>query len=752
MAAQDKLEKLQQFQRTQQLIHDLNLEKATQLPSAAGAEGVSNPAKSHAVTSFLLNRTRDSVSRHDMTLIREHLKVFSELDPANPYYSTLLERINHGEHITWKDFEQALNRFSSNEYYMVKLQDEINNAKLAETGETPTEVTETDERPSSIVDLPSQPEKPAEETPPSQSQQPVAPHIEALQAPKRPIFIQRPSAFTKQTEEKLNKANQSMQKAQKEIRTQSPSAPQSSEKLSDRLNSATRAIRVSHPQPPPSATRIRSAKPPAVISSRKRQAPQQQKNEDNKNKALGLLKKGPGPGGLNIPWVPKFLQNAARNLLRNAVNLGSRAISSLARGAFNLGSRALAQLLPRAGLQAGMAAGRGLLFSAGGTAAAVVSSAIFWWILAVVGLFTFIWWWDQFIGNSECEKPTGEMRIVKRLGGVGSLEVDPSKIEAAIPNGQKMDFVIEASYQLACRTRTLSSVVVTDRVPEGTEYIEGSATAGFYQTNGEPVKGVYDSNTRTITWSFTNFPMSNPVYIYFSAQPDPNTIDTWVMNEATVRFTESGRTGLGGGTGGVIDAQSASLEAVIAQAAQRVGMEPALMKAFIRVEAPQTLKYSEEEFRFFSTPGWWEGLEANASTLPGNDPTIIRGYAYNTCAYTSCAPGADVRGVTQFELRTWNGVASQLQFADGHTPDRRNATDAIFGSALHNRQNAEIYTGSSNVEWTEDVVKAAGRVYCAGPAAAKNPARVRDSACMQGGVTYDDLLWQYYLEYRGGQQ
>ena len=239
--------------------------------------------------------------------------------------------------------------------------------------------------------------------------------------------------------------------------------------------------------------------------------------------------------------------------------------------------------------------------------------------------------------------------------------------------------------------------------------------------------------------------MSNPVFIYFSAQPNEKTIDTWVMNEARVTYTEGGRPGVGGA--GTISVQSASLQAVIDQAAQRVGMEPALMKAFLRVEAQAVLNYSEEEFKFFSTPGWWEGLVDNAATRDGNDPTIVRGYGYNTCAYTGCAAGADVRGVAQFEIRTWEGIAKQLSFDDGHAVDRRIATDAIFGSALLNRENAEYYTGTSDFEWTEEVIRAAGRIYCGGKSAARK--KLTDGACMAGGKQYEDLLWGFYLEYSG---
>lgn len=371
---------------------------------------------------------------------------------------------------------------------------------------------------------------------------------------------QRPS-LSPEMEAKLNQANRSMQEAKKRLASENPPQPSQSaqdklskaqrsmqrppqaaeaplsEKMSQRLNSATR-MRPTGPLERPTA-RVRAGRT-GVVSRANRRPVQAAEDRLRRRAGLGLLGRGAGSGGWGLsPLLSRWGWNLARGAARLLGNLAS----NLVRGAFNLGSRALAQLLPRVGMQVGMGAARAGIGLAAPAAIAVALNPLTWVIVALTGLFIFINWYDNFRANSECNKPTGEMRLTKRQGGIGSLEVDSSKIEAAVPNGQKIDFVIEASYQLACRTRTLSSVVVTDRVPEGTEYIEGSATSGFYQTNGEPIKGVYDPTSRTLTWSFTNFPMSNPVFIYFSVQPNASTVDTWVMNEATVRFTESGRTG-----------------------------------------------------------------------------------------------------------------------------------------------------------------------------------------------------------------
>ncbi len=743
MAAEDKILKLQQYQRTKQLIHDLNFDKAIQLPMAAGAEGSSLSRPVQHSQSWIVRRAQDSVSKNDMSLVEGHVKVMNEMDPANPYYSNLLDRISHGDHINWKEFEDAVSRFSSNEYYLIKLQDAINdaNANLTLAGEAPTEIV-PDEIPVETAAIPPTDQPPAEPARPPESspETPSAPQPTHIEPIRRPTFIRevRRIPQTQKPEELKQNLKQKMQRSQGppgEPRPRNPLPTRTS-----RISSQTRK-KITPKLGPKLAPKIGTA---AALGGGGGAASGGLLG--NLLGARGMLQAGQwlankfglqGLGRLLGNLMPeKLIAQGLRGLWNVGTSFGRAAFDGLIRNAFNLAPR---------GIGSFGGGGLGSFFSgAAATTGAILTSAIFWWVIAFVGLFVFVWWYDQFMGNSECNKPTGEMRIVKRQGGIGSLEVDPTKIEAAVPNGQKIDFVIEASYQLACRTRTLSSVVVTDRVPEGTEYIEDSAISGFYQTNGEPIKGVYDASSRTLTWSFTNFPMSNPVFIYFSVQPGPNTVDTWVMNEARVRYTEGGKSGLKGGT---IDVQSPTLQAVIDQAAQRVGMEPALMKAFLRVEAQAVLNYSEEEFQFFSTPGWWEGLVDNASTREGNDPTIVRGYGYNTCAYMGCAAGADVRGVAQFEAKTWEGIAKQLSFSDGHTVDRRIATDAIFGSALLNRENAEYYTGSPNFEWTEEVIRAAGRIYCGGKSAARR--KLLDGACMQDGKQYEDLLWGFYLEYSG---
>lgn len=272
--------------------------------------------------------------------------------------------------------------------------------------------------------------------------------------------------------------------------------------------------------------------------------------------------------------------------------------------------------------------------------------------------------------------------------------------------------------------------MVRDPIPEGTTYVTGDN----------------DNKTQPVTeavWTINKLMGGQSKTLTLIVTPDRENF--WLVNTANVESKVEI------GSGQILTGTAGSLDEVINKAATREGMPVAALKAIMKVEAAKTFEYSEDEFKRFSTSGWWNGLQSEASRLADNHPDIVRGYAYNTCAYRNdCAPGSDVRGVTQFEIRTWNGIIEGLKFEDNHSPDRRNAADAIFGSAILNRQNAESYLGSKNITWNEDIIRAVARMYCAGPAAGKNPARARVSACgWNGRLGYDDFVWQNFLIFSG---
>lgn len=334
------------------------------------------------------------------------------------------------------------------------------------------------------------------------------------------------------------------------------------------------------------------------------------------------------------------------------------------------------------------------------------------------------------------------------IGGLGALLnfLDPAgeRIEG-LKNTPTCDKEVNNSTQINCQilveyTATDSaSIEITNTFTSNAKYASGSATDN----------PIVDETFNSIKWQLKNLTTKTSKILKFALLPQ--TENDWVQNTVTVArinplaTTERTKT--------VVDLKSANLDLIFASAASNANMPHELLKAIVKVEAPRTYDYNQEEVSKFSVIGWWEGLESEAPTLPENHPDIIRGYAYNTCQYRNdCAPGSDVRGVAQFEIRTWNGIKGKISFDDSHDPDRRNLTDALFGSAMFNRVNAENYVESKDVTWNEDVIRVIARVYCAGPAAARNPARAQVSACGYtgpGSLTYDDRVWLYYSNATG---
>lgn len=739
-------QKLERYRKTLGVARMMEFEKAALPPSAvAAAEQSSRVPKLN-----FSDPIRASIERGDIPFFRECLTTFNELDP-DEYYENLIKK----NFISKEEFIQASERFSTH-IRSVDLQDKANNLSLA--------VSQYEElagqKPATEEELPGdesqgQIQQQEEE---QQEQQEDSTGAEDSQNQTTPRVIIRRSGLSPKMEEKLNKANRSMQETRGKLAGENP--PQLSEKMGRQLDSANKAMQTGRPvpgEPSPALDRM-NQRLSAANRSMRRTAPSRTTllNSRTRKKALGsLLRGGSGSGGFGLPWLPKW----ATNLARSAARIIAKAGAQLARAAANGLARAAAQLLPRLGAQAALQAGRSAVIGALPylSAAAAPIALITTIILGIFGLYLLMQ--REF---EDCGKP-GTMNVIK---SAKKGQVDP---------GKTIEYEIVINYKLNCASAQVDNVEFRDTLPPGTTYDESlnsttSTSLEIVDPFQQGTTGIGDENTtnplipppadnpnnigglkpalegNTLIWKLgTIFP--NRSIILNFAVTAPNS-DTWLANQATVKYTVSATIG-----NRIIDSQSRSLQETVAQAAQNVGMEPALLKAFLKVEADQSLQYSEEEFLQFSTPGWWEGLVDNAPTRDGNDPLILRGYAYNGCAYNpKCAAGADVRGITQFEVRTWNGIVPELQqyFPDGYIPDRRVARDAIFGSALHNRQNAEIYVGSSNVVWTEDVIKATGRIYCGGLGAAKTP-HIQDGACTQNGISYDDLLWQYYKDFSGGQ-
>ncbi|OGY31087.1 MAG: hypothetical protein A3A61_03980 [Candidatus Woykebacteria bacterium RIFCSPLOWO2_01_FULL_43_14] len=159
-------------------------------------------------------------------------------------------------------------------------------------------------------------------------------------------------------------------------------------------------------------------------------------------------------------------------------------------------------------------------------------------------------------------------------------------------------------------------------------------------------------------------------------------------------------------------------------------------------------RVNEEEFKRFSTPNWWVGL--NNDDPRGrefNHPDIVRALAYNTCQYyLACGSGSDVRGLMQFLKSTFNSVANRVQSLVGREVDFKNMTDSIYGAAFHLRDLGNTASGSglSESSWDQATVKKIARAYCAGSSNMNNPAVDYDRACFHGGLTYPQEAWLQY--------
>ena len=344
-----------------------------------------------------------------------------------------------------------------------------------------------------------------------------------MQEAKKNLASENPPQLSQSAQDKLSKAQQGLKQAQSQIKGPEENRPQASERMSQRLNSATRMSPTGPLERP--SSRVRSARPPIRIP-----ISSQNRREDRDRNRMILPRPIAGGSGLGIPW-PAFLRNAIRSLARNAISLGSRAISTLARGALNLGSRALAQLLPRVGMQAGMAAGRGLLF---GAAPALVAAAPVLLIYGLIAAIFFIGWlYSRQFDNINCDKP-GQMEVKKVLE-------NPRSGVDNVRNGDRIDYQIQVTYIWLCDKITLPSVTVTDTVPLSLEYVKESAKSESPALGPGPA-GVYNPANRTITWNLTNVSSNDPYGVFFSVEPRQqddgswSLQDTWLQNTATVTY------------------------------------------------------------------------------------------------------------------------------------------------------------------------------------------------------------------------
>lgn len=637
MASQDKLLKVQQYERTKQLINDINFQKATELPMAAGAEGVSAPVKTRESSSFLLRRTQDSVTRNDMSLVRDHLKVLSEIDPANVYYSNLLTRLNHGEHITWKEFEDAVSRFSYNQQYLIKLQDEINNAKLAVETEGEIISDEAVQEPVQVTAVPEE-KPPPEEIPQSeqpQDQESSHPEWRRRETPRPPLRMVRNEPQREKTPEQARDIKQKMEKSE--------SLPQ--EQVKRNAMPERRAA--------------------ATGSDKIRKVPQQALEDRQKKRTAAAFLRGRAGSGFGMPWVPKFLQRwlgqLGRGALNGALNLGRAAINAAARG---LG-QAAAQLLPRLGTQAALQAGRGVLFPVA-TYVATAFGPLIIALLVIGGLFIFLEWLSG--ANSECGK-TGTPEITKTVTN-GTTDTDGEK---KFTLEEQINYTITVNYRLKCGGNF--DAEVRDTIPLNTEYVQGSAKSPTFltefqgQTGVASVQGTQEGNT--LIWKINKLPNNRPLEINFSVTPKQD--NAWVVNESTARFTvypAGGSTPLNltGPSRGLLCTPGLDerLLRIIEEAGVAANVSPSIIYAIAKAEnSGSVTPYSLDGKAHGISPCGAHGL------MQIQHPNDGLGKNYPV----SCGGAAP---------ETWDGLSKKYnEISGGNIVDPNSDKDSIFGAAFY---------------------------------------------------------------------
>lgn len=325
---------------------------------------------------------------------------------------------------------------------------------------------------------------------------------------------------------------------------------------------------------------------------------------------------------------------------------------------------------------------------------------------------------DQIIGGPE--------EVLDPIPGFTlNLTADPTQMDGP----GEITYTITYSYNPAADNPIqLDAITIFNDLPANTKIVAGKTTGNFE----------VNSTGQKIAWPLSESENQQALTLVLEVTKD----NTRIINKA---YAETLRPG-----SGFIDTNSQNLAEIFQGAAEAAGIPLPMIKAIAKKESA-VLSYSNEDVVQFNTPNWFSGRTDNAPSLSGNDPLIVKGYAYNTCLYVTCFVGADVRGTMQFEINTWNGIKTALTFSDGHDPDRRYVRDVIFGAGEFLARSAQQYDSRFNfsqnpTDWNETQVRALARTYCGG-----NPDAdvANDGACTPpGGTPYDILVWQYYQEFK----
>lgn len=501
-----------------------------------------------------------ALSEGNVEQAREIIRNLLKVDPANSHLTSLLNKSD----ISPEELQKATEDFA--DAYHVRLQDEYNNARLAEAREAelakqqPSADESIDETEGPIQQ---QPEQQFENQQPSGGEDSSGQQSQQLPQRQPPPRIMMTRPLTNKERFGTKEAYGEYKEENKEARSE-----RARKLWEDRRKSGMTKEDYGRYKEENKDDRNERAK----------------KLWDRRKASLLRPKPTPASGGFNplTDWlgkkiaqsrfaqpILKGLESLAERMGLNPVLNGFKALNNLLEWPERMLSR-LAGQAARAGLNLGLQAGRALLSGLTEGAGAVIegASAVTGTVAGigsalvatgglglVLGTFLFItlvlgivYLFDLQSHNVDCNKPLGEMKVNKRFaGGTGASE--------GVGNGERIDYIIEMTYELSCQSRKLGTVEVTDKIPNGTKLVtaEEDSTrkprSGFYggfgSTGDTGPDGVYDSTTDTISWTFTNFPTQNPVYIYFSVIPGPGNNDSWVMNQAIVRYTTQDTSGGG---------------------------------------------------------------------------------------------------------------------------------------------------------------------------------------------------------------
>lgn len=579
--------KLQSYQRTQQLIRDVNFENAVALPLAAGAEDL-KLLPQNSSNSWMINRIQTSIAKNDMTLVGHTLRDLTDIleyraknlgekpesNPLYSFYERLRNRAESGRVVSWEELTNALNTFSADKENLTVLQDTINNEKLnsSKPGNSPEEVEKIPVTTTKSTSENLNPQSPPLSdiqlyTATPEAAHPEESHNEEHESHSSETEQTKKRELPEQTQNKLNQASRSMRQAQANPPPlESPDNLQSS--LENKLNRFSKSMRRTQPSRD------------ALLNSRTR-----------KKAAASLLNPGTSSTSSGLAGAAsnylgfRDLINGSRWLadkmgLRSLSNFLGRflahenLIARALQGLWNLGSNfvrsifdgLVRSLVPRAGgvfSGAGSTIG-GWFSSAGAFFAGGVGATMALFLTIVLGAFAL-----YLLQQKEFED----------CGKAGSVTIQKQADKESYSQGETIKYELLISYNLNCLSATIDNVEVRDQLPTGSTPIESSYEAIGLNPQDPAGTSVADplgqsdpldpndsgvnpdlldqnpnnleaSNIKptlvnnTLIWKIGTISPNSPIVLKFAVTA-PNE-DTWAINQASVSYREVS-TALGSG-------------------------------------------------------------------------------------------------------------------------------------------------------------------------------------------------------------